>query len=138
MASRLTMKSSPPIQLVEDEESPRKQRIMLGSETMGTITLKNAIELNTTILDDVLDEEMEVLYPTFRQLQAKNAYYLDEIIIHEEKRGRGIGQDVMTMLFREERPILLYSLSEAVSFWEKLNFENICGYYYVWNPLKEA
>lgn len=138
MTTTLTMKPLTAIRLVSDKESLQQKRIMRGSEVVGTITLKNAIELNASILDDVLEEEMDVLYPAFRQLQVENAYYLDEIIIHEEERGRGIGQDVMAMLFRQKRPILLYSLSEAELFWEKLNFKNICGYYYVWNPLKDA
>lgn len=138
MTSTLLIKPLTEPRLVAEKDSQQQSRIMIGKDVVGTITLRNAIDLTASVLDDVCEEEMDVIYPAFRQLQAKNAYYLDEIIIHEEQRGRGIGQDVMADLFRQNRPILLYSLADAEEFWEKMNFENICGYYYVWNPPKEA
>lgn len=112
--------------------------IFKNEELVGLMKLRDLSGMGFNQLDDVYEDEIELIQPHFLRLQKKNAYYLDEIIINEEWRNQGIGQQVIGNLLKEKRPVLLYSLADAEEFWEMLSFENIFGYYYMWNPTEGA
>lgn len=125
--------------MIPDVATPNHFHIMLEYKTVGTIILRNLREVNTSILDDVdVEEEGHIIYPLFELLKKENGLYLDEINLKEEYQGMGIGQHIIGNLLKSGRPVLVYSLAEAEAFWEKMKFEHVCGYYYVWQAKEGA
>lgn len=122
-------------------DCPHHYDLMLEDKKIGIMVLKRLRDLNTSILDDINDDENEgeILYPLFHSLSFSDGLYLDEITIEEEYRGQGYGTQIIgDLLSRSTRPILLYSLAEAEDFWEKMNFEHVASYYYVWQQEEGA
>ena len=139
MAAELIVNVERDVCMVPDVETLNEFLIMLNDKTVGRVTMSKLSDINSSILDDVdIEEEGDILYPLFKRIQKENGLYLDEIEVNEEYQGMGIGQQIIGDLLKKNRPILLYSLSEAEDFWLKMNFEQVCGYYYVWQAQKEA
>jgi GNAT superfamily N-acetyltransferase len=137
--TQTTVKIKGNVWMVPDVATPNHFHIMLEYKTVGTIILRNLRDVNTSILDDVdVEEEGHIIYPLFEFLKKENGLYLDEINLKEEYQGMGIGQQIIGNLLKSERPVLVYSLSEAERFWEKMEFEHVCGYYYVWQAKERA
>lgn len=125
--------------MVPDVESLNEFQIMLNGKSVGRVTIDKLSDINCSILDDVdMEEEWDILHPLFKRIQQENGVYLDVIAIDEEYQGMGIGQQIIGDLLKQNRPVLVYSLSEAEGFWLKMKFKNVCGYYYVWQANKEA
>jgi GNAT superfamily N-acetyltransferase len=137
--TQTTVKIKGNVWMVPDVATPNHFHIMLEYKTVGTIILRNLRDVNTSILDDVdVEEEGHIIYPLFEFLKKENGLYLDEINLKEEYQGMGIGQQIIGNLLKSERPVLVYSLADAEGFWEKMEFEHVCGYYYVWQARERA
>ena len=137
--TQTTVKIKGNVWMVPDVATPNHFHIMLEYKTVGTIILRNLRDVNTSILDDVdVEEEGHIIYPLFEFLKKENGLYLDEINLKEEYQGMGIGQQIIGNLLKSERPVLVYSLADAEGFWEKMEFEHVCGYYHVWQARERA
>lgn len=134
MKAHQTIERPSSVVLVQEAGNSKTFSILNGETIVGTMILKEMRGLNTSILDDVDVEEEEYIYPLYLDLVEQNAWYLESIEIKEEYQFGGIGQQVIGDLQKENRSIFLYSLADAEPFWEKMKFENICGYYYAWQP----
>lgn len=116
-------------------DCPHRYNVCLNEKKIGHMVLKRLRELNTNILEDLLEDEEERMYVLFFELSFSDGFYLEEFSIDEEYQGQGYGKQIIgDLLARRKSPILLYSLRESEEFWEKMNFKNVAGYYYVWQP----
>ncbi|WP_442638088.1 GNAT family N-acetyltransferase [Rossellomorea marisflavi] len=116
-------------------DCPHRYDLFVNEKKIGHMVLKRLRELKANILEDLLEDEEEQMYIKFYELSFSDALYLDGFSIDEEYQGQGYGKQIIgDLLARRKCPVLLYSLRESEEFWEKMNFENIAGYYYVWQP----
>jgi GNAT superfamily N-acetyltransferase len=63
-----------------------------------------------------------------------NAILLEDLFVKENHRGKGHGTEFINSLKQDNKPIIIYSLFEAIEFWEKYGFKNVTDneYIYIW------
>lgn len=85
-----------------------------------------------SLLDDIIEEEeFEKAYSYIEKHLKESGYYLHIFRIFEEYQHKGLGtQAERTLMLELNSPILLYSVSESLSFWEKVGYESLDGEYY--------
>lgn len=73
----------------------------------------------------------------FSPLENIDAILIEDIFVKEEYRGQGHGTMLVNELKKQGKPIVLFSLIEAESFWEKQGFTNLFSFIYVWGLNQE-